>query len=144
LQNHKKVIPFPSLGWHFFDYLEGVNNPIESWYQGLSEAGQDMFDALLKLNQKAERPNDWNGCKMLQGECKEEGIWEWTFFADGCQQRLLGIFGWNRKEAIFLIGCYHKQKVYNPPKCLETAIRRAKEVRQRRAKVYERQVRSNI
>ena len=44
---------------------------------------------------------------MLQGQCKQEGIWEWRFFADECQQRMLGIFGSNSREGICLIGCSH-------------------------------------
>jgi hypothetical protein len=81
---------------------------------------------------------------MMEGECKKHGIWEWRFFADGRQQRVLGIFGGNRKEAIFLIGCTHKQKVYTPPKCLPTAIKRAKEFRAGRARTRERQVSEDI
>jgi phage-related protein len=143
LPNHKYVIPFP-LGWRFFDYLEGQNNPIEEWYQGLSEEAQDTFNALLKVNQKADSPDQWNGSKMLQGDCKEHGIWEWSFFADNRQQRLLGIFSSERKKAFFLIGCYHKQKRYTPQDCLKTAIKRAKELRKGTAIFHERKVNSNI
>ena len=70
---------------------------------------------------------------MMEGKCKEHGIWEWRFRANGHQQRILGIFGEARKEAIFLIGCTHKQKVYTPPNCLATAVKRAKEFRSREA-----------
>ena len=141
--NHTKVIPLFIAGWRFFDCLEGRRNPIEEWYQGLGE-GQDTFDSILKAHQKADSPTQWNGCKMLKGECKEQGIWEWRFFVNGRQQRLLGIFGEKRKEAIFLIGCYHKQQRYMPPDCLQTAIRRAKAVRERTAELHERQVKSDI
>lgn len=144
MSNHKKVIPFTVVGWRFFDYLEGANNPIEDWYQGLLEEGQDVFDAVLKLNQKAEHPANWQDCKMLEGEGKEQGIWEWRFFADGRQQRVLGIFGENRKEAIFLIGCTHKQRIYSPPNCLKTAVRRAKDFRNGKAVTRERKVRQDI
>lgn len=134
------MIPFPSGAWRFFDYLEGSTNPIDEWYQGLSEDGRDIFDTLIKTNKKASMPLHWTGSKMLQGECKAEGIWEWSFLADRRQQRLLGIFGDEAKTAIFLIGCSHKQKVYTPRDCLRTAVRRARLVRQRRAGVHERQV----
>jgi hypothetical protein len=143
LQNHLKVIPFPTGGWQFFDCLEGTNNPIEDWYQALSEEEQDTFDALLKQNQKVELPINWGGMKMMQGDCKEERIWEWRFRADGPPQRILGIFGDERKHAIFLIGCYHKQKVYKPPECLTTAIRRAKKIREGVANVIERKIASS-
>ena len=143
MQNHKYVIQFP-LGWRFFDRLEGHHNPVEDWYQSLSEEGQDTFDALLKVNQKADSPSQWSGSKMLQGECKEHDIWEWTFFSDGRQQRVLGVFSKERKKAVFLIGCYHKQKRYTPQDCLTTAIKRAKTLREGTAVLDERQVKSNI
>lgn len=143
MQNHTKVIAFPSSGWRFLDYLEGVNNPIEDWYQGLSEYGQDSFNNLLKANRKADRPDQWLGCEMMEGECKKHAIWEWRFRADDRQQRV-GIFGKNRKEAIFLIGCTHKQRVYTPQDCLPTAIKRAKECEAGRARTHERQVRQDI
>jgi hypothetical protein len=145
LQNHTKVIPFPRSGWRFFDYLEGGQNLIEDWYQNdLTQEGRDIFDALLRANQKVELPSDWGGSKAMQGDCKEEGIWEWRFYADDRQQRILGIFGDVRKHAIFLIGCYHKDKVYTPPDALKTAIRRAKTIRSGRASVRERKIKQNI
>jgi len=140
LPNHIKVIPFPLSGWRFFDYTD----EIEKWYSGLSEDGQDIFNSLLKVNQKAESPTQWQSSKALQGEPKEQSIWEWYFRVDGRQERILGIFGERRREAIFLIGCSHKQKVYKPPNCLETAVKRAKEVRKGTVKVYERTVEQDI
>jgi hypothetical protein len=140
LPNHTKVILFSLSSWLFFDY----GDDIESWYLGLSEEGRDVLDAMLKANSKADTPQQWTGCKMLQGEPKEPGIWEWRFFADDRQQRLLGIFGERRKTAIFLIGCSHKQGVYQPAECMDTAIRRAKEVRNGRTGLGRREVRSNI
>jgi hypothetical protein len=148
LSNHKKVISFPVSpvsGWRFWDCLEGIRNPIEDWYQGLSEDdGQNIFDSIIKGNKKADNPTQWHDCKMLQGKAKEHGIWEWRFFADGKQQRLLGIFGRERKQAIFLIGCTHKQRVYDPPECIDTAIRKAKDVRAGRASTSERQITEDI
>lgn len=144
MQNHTKVIPFPLSGWRFFDYLEGSGNPIEEWFQGLSEDGQNTFRDLLKTNSKADRPDQWMGSEPMEGELKAHGIWEWRFFADGKQQRVLGIFGNNRKEAIFLIGCSHKQKVYDPRDCLKTAIRRAKAVRAGGAHFHERKITTNL
>jgi hypothetical protein len=136
LPNHKKVIPFrkgsstePEPLWRFCDFAENGKNVIEPWYQGLEEFGQDIFDSLLKQNAKTPLPIHWGCCKVLQGESKAEGIWEWRFFSDNKQQRVLGVFGTRRKEAIFLIGCSHKDDIYTPPKCIEIARRRAKEAR---------------
>lgn len=150
LPNHKKVIQLVyrksevDPPWRFFDCLENNRNVIElDWYQGLSEEAQDIFDSLLKQNQKVSLPVHWSGMKFLKGDCQKEGIWEWRFFADDRQQRVLGIFAEQRKEAVFLIGCYHKQNVYTPAGCLETAIRRAKAVRKWRT-VSERKVKTDI
>jgi hypothetical protein len=140
LPNHKKVIPLESPAWRFYDYAD----EIENWYLGLSEEEADIFDALLKANSKASVPANWSGSKMLKGECKEHGIWEWRFFAGGVQQRLLGIFGKGRRTAIFLIGCSHKDDIYRPPECLRTAIKRAKEVREGRATLYEHEIQTNL
>lgn len=134
------MIPFPSSGWIFFDYADHI----ERWYQALSEGEQGIFQSLLKSNSKAAIPAQWNGCKMLQGKCKKDGIWEWRFYSGGCQQRLLGVFGEDRKTAVFLIGCSHKQSVYTPATCLETAIKRAREVRDGKAKLYQRQITSDF
>ena len=148
--NHKKVIPFRSgleaERWRFYDCLEGRTNPIEKWYRSLSEDGQYTFDALLKVHCKANSPTEWNSSKMLQGECKPHGIWEWVFVDTGHrrQERMLGIFGDKRKKAILLIGCYHKQKRYTPSDCLKTAIKNAKEVRNGTAELQERQIPENF
>jgi hypothetical protein len=133
LPNHLKVIPFKPAGtfhaqWKFCDYVESGQD-IDTWYEGLSEEGQDNFDSLLKTNANIPIPIHWQGCKMLQGKYKEYKLWEWCFFADNRQQRLVGIFADTQREAVFVIGCYHKQKVYKPLNCLDTAIIRAKKVR---------------
>jgi len=129
--------------WRFFDYLENGHNVIVPWYQGLLEDGQEVFDTLLKQNAKTLLPMNWGCSKALQGEYKREGIWEWRFVANGKQQRLLGIFGNKRKEAIFLIGCSHKGRVYTPSDCLNTALRRAKEAR-KGAQVDERAIEQTL
>ena len=126
--------------WRFFDYAEDI----ETWYDGLSEEGQNIFDGILKVNSKTDLPLRWVACEMLQGACKDQGIWEWRFRADNTQSRLLGVFGEElRKTAIFLIGCTHKQKIYQPHDCLESAIKRAKSI-QKGASFNERKVREDI
>jgi hypothetical protein len=143
------VIPFPKTNphegeglWRFFDFGENGKSVIEPWHEGLTEAGQDTLSTLLKHNRKTGLPIHWIGIKFLQGKQKEEGIWELRFFDDR-QQRLLGIFGSQRRQAIFLIGCSHKGKVYVPSECLETAVKRAKSARQG-AQLYERAVEENL
>ena len=136
MPNHRKVISFPSVGhWRFFDVVEGVANPIQRWYQNeLSDTGRFLFDGLLKDNAKIALPIHWIGFKrFLHGKYRKERIWEWQFFADGRQYRVLGIFGDVRQETILLIGCYHKGAVYTPPDALDIAYRRARAFRERRA-----------
>jgi hypothetical protein len=129
--------------WRFSDY-GGPGYSVEDWYQSLDDEEQRIFDNLLKTNSKADTPKDWNGSKMLQGEAKPEAIWEWRFHPHGVQQRVLGIFGADRKHAIFLIGCNHKQKVYVPPDCIKLAIKRARQVRDGKVNLNGRPIKSNI
>lgn len=90
MTHNKKVItlkPPPPRTWGFFDfvYLSG-GTPIEDWYDGLSEHGQDLLDGLLKANHKIEIPINWMGFrKYLKGE--QKGIWELGFYADDRQYR---------------------------------------------------------
>jgi hypothetical protein len=125
--------------WRFFDFAEDI----EEWFAALPEEGQDILNGLLKINSKTALPSDWIGCEMLQGPCKVEGIWEWRFRADGVQWRLLGVFGQERRTAIFLIGCSHKQKVYKPADCLQTVIKRARSAK-KGGSFRERKIREDI
>jgi hypothetical protein len=114
--------------WKFFDFVEGGQNPIENWYANdLSDEGRFKFDSLIKDSAKIENHQHW-GYKPLQGEAKKEHIWELKFIADDKQHRVMGIFH-GEKQAVLLIGCVHKGKVYTPPNAIETAITRAKAVR---------------
>jgi hypothetical protein len=150
LPNHKKVIPFkrpqPSedspAPWKFSDYAGGYD--IEAWYGTLSEDAQDIFNSLLKINANIPIPLHWQGAKFLQGKYKQGGIWEWRFFADERQQRLLGIFGEERRRVIFLVGCSHKDSNYTPTDCLNIALKRAKQVRQNKAKLNEHTIPTDI
>lgn len=145
MQNHTKVISFPlPTRWSFHDYVEGGVNRIEEWYQGLSLEGKDTFEALLKNTQKIENHLQWGGFKYLKGEPKEERIWQLDFRADKRQYRLLGVFGSIRKQAVLILGCYHKGDTYTPKEALETACKRAKALREKRATTYEREIRNDI
>lgn len=145
MPNHKKVILFPEPGWSFWDYVEGRTNHIENWYQNdLSQEGKDNFDALLKNTAKIKNHLQWGGkFKYLQGEPKQEGIWQLDFIADKRQYRLLGVFN-PGKKAIILIGCFHKGPRYTPENAIATAIKRAKDLRERRATIHERKVKNDI
>jgi len=139
------VISFPEpLRWSFFDYVEGGVNRIEPWYEELSDEGKDSFDKLLKNTHKISDQLQWGGFKLLKGKPKEERIWQLDFRADKRQYRLLGVFGELRKQAVVILGCYHKGDVYTPKDAMETACKRAKMLREKRATTHERQIKQDI
>ena len=141
MQNHKKVIQFPSPPlWSFFDYVEGARNPIQDWFDGLSEEAQNTFNTLLKDTQKTSNHLQWGGFKYLKGEPKSEHIWQLDFIADKRQHRLLGVFGGVQKQAVLILGCYHKGDNYTPQDALTTATKRAKNLRLGRAGIRERKI----
>ena len=145
MRNHKKVILFPSPApWSFFDYVSDGRNLIEEWYQKeLSEEAQFTFDTLLKNQQKIESVLNWTGFKYLKGRLKEERIWQLDFIADKRQYRLLGVFGEQRKNAVLILGCYHKGDNYSPRDALETARKRAKALHEGKAEINERKIKSD-
>jgi hypothetical protein len=145
LLNHKNVISFPEpANWSFFDYGDGGTNRIEPWYQELSDEGKDTFDKLLRNTCKISNHLQWGGFKYLKGKPKEERIWQLDFKADKKQYRLLGVFGDLRKQAVIILGCYHKGDAYTPNDAMETACKRAKTLREKRATIHERKIKENI
>ena len=129
LTYNKKVIEFDFPGvWSFWDFQYPNNtDPVEDWYQELSEEAQFHFDGLLKDIHKTANPIHWVGFRrFLKGKSQQERIWELEFKADKRQYRVLGCFGNARKQAILLVGCYHKQRVYTPPDALDLAYKRRK------------------
>jgi|GEM_PF-1298957 len=132
--------------WTFFDYVTKSSNPIEAWLSVQPEGVQDLFNGLIKDNRKIDDPKKWGGSRKMKGALKESGIWEYRIDYVNVQYRLLGIFGHFRKQAIFLIGCTHKMKVYDPHNCLETAIKRARAIVTKEEGVFlhERKVQEDI
>ena len=139
------MIFFPSpLFWSFLDYVADGRNLIEEWYQKeLSEEAQFTFDAVLKNQQKVDSVLNCTGFKFLKGRPKEERIWQLDFIADKRQYRLLGVFGQVRKNAVLILGCYHKGDNYTPKDALEMARKRAKALREGRAQTHEREIKSD-
>ena len=145
MQNHKNVILFPSPAlWTILDFVEGERDVIDDWYADLSEAAQFTFNSLLKNHRKIDSILNWTGFKFLKGKPKEERVWQLDFIADKRQYRLLGVFGDGRKRAVLLLGCYHKGDNYTPQDALETARKRAKAVREGKARVRERSFKSDF
>ena len=150
---NRKVIPYSmSPPWTFWDF----GDAIEDWHQRLSEEAQYAFGSVLKNCAKVENHLDWVAFKrFLKGV--SESIWELEFTADRCKYRVLGMFAsgvatecWPkplisiRKQAILLIGCHHKGRVYTPPDAIGTAERRAKLLKEGRGVLRERKINQNI
>lgn len=126
------------------DFVQGGKNLIEDWYLELSEEARFTFDAVLKNHQKIDSITDWTGFKFLKGKLHEEKIWQLDFIADKRQYRILGVFGQGPKKAALVLGCYHKGDNYTPRDALETARKRAKALREGKAELRERTVKSDI
>lgn len=115
---------------------------IEEWVQrDLGMEGQIMFHKLLKDIQKTENHLHWNGFRRFIKR-KEKRIWELGFFADGVQYRVLGDFV-GEKEAVLLMGCYHKGGNYTPTNALEQAFTRRDLLKNGTATHFERKVRTD-
>ena len=128
--------------WILFDYVDGVTNPIEGWYEHtLTAASRFQFDALLKNMVTTEDHQHWSGFKYLKGDARTQRIWQVAFkaLADRKQYRIAGIFD-GEKQAVLLAGYFHKQNIYTPPNALDTAIKRAKALREKRATRRERKI----
>jgi hypothetical protein len=133
------------LHWSFNDFVQGAQNPIEDWHiNDLTDAGRFQSNSLLKNTATTENHLQWGGFEFLEGESRKLRIWELKFFADNKQYRLLGVFGSLRKQAILLVGCSHKGKVYVPANALKTAIKRAKALRDGKAGYIGRKIRLDI
>lgn len=120
------------------------NNRIEEWVQGLSGEAQLFFNSILSNIRNTDKPQEWTAFKrFLSGKYRKDRIWELQFITDKRQYRVLGVFGPARKEATLLVGCYHKQRVYQPPNALDEAVKRQKALSEGRATRRERQVRTD-
>lgn len=140
--HHKKVIlSIPDdAEWMFCDFSTATGNPIKDWVTGLSEDGENIFWSMLKINRRVQNPIHWTQLRYLKGEAKKHRLWELRFKADGKAYRVIGFFGQKRKTAILLIGCFHKQNVYDPPDAINTAIIRKRSLEQGEATAIERKV----
>lgn len=130
--------------WEFFDYGTTERSLIDDWLDEQPEGVQDIFEAVFKSNRKIADPKNWQDSRKMEGKLAKEGIWEYRIQYANVQYRLLGVFGPHKKQAVFLIGCTHKMKIYCPQDCLKTAIKRARAVRRKEATLHERKIQENI
>lgn len=110
--------------WTFFDYKSGMgNNQIGKWYDSLSAQEQSDFDEFLKILGKTKNW-DKQDCKRLHS--KQKGLAELRFSSCNKQHRVIGQFGPERYQFTLLLGCTHKQNIYDPPNAMDTALERKK------------------
>jgi hypothetical protein len=106
------------------------NNKIADWYEDLSVQERADADEFIKNMRKTKI---W---KMPDYKAKltgHEGIGELRWSSEKKQHRLLGYL---KDGAYFaLIGCTHKQRVYDPADALDTADRRKRDIAQGRTRV---------
>ena len=113
--------------WSFKDYLSPADtNLIAKWYRkDLSVREQSMMDTLLTTLGNTE---NWSEdiFRPLHG-AKYAGLWEIRWRGDQKRTlRLVGYLDTDRKEFTLLIGCNHKDKIYDPPGAFDTAVDRWK------------------
>lgn len=131
--------------WRFWDYGTADSNLFEAWYLSVSPSARDLIDGILKNCRNVADHQQWLAFKrFLTGKYKPQKIWELRFKADRREYRILGIFSTKRKEAILLMGCYHKDGTYTPPSAFDMADERAKAVKLGRWTPRERTIRTDI
>lgn len=149
MPNNKKVIPFPQSGfWTFYDWVDGDgSNPIEKWLAGESEECDEVrmvFNSVLKEARKRRNHLEWTCFRhKMQGKLKAEGINELGFKAARKQYRLLVKFD-GELQTVILCGCFHKGGRWTPTDALETAVKRARALAQRKAKRRERTIQDDF
>jgi hypothetical protein len=96
----------------------GGNNKIRDWYNGLSTQEKAYADEFIKNMRKTREWRPPNYRPRLGGG---EGLGELRWESEGKRHRLLGFFMKGSWYAV--VGCTHKQQVYNPPDAIDTAKR---------------------
>lgn len=141
LPYNNNVIDFPVVKpakWRFYDFVQpDGSNPIADWF-GQHEEALDEFKKMLKDCVKADDHRRW-GTKPLSGK-KYSGMFEFRFFCENRQHRVIARFGPGRKVVVLLAGCYHKGKVYTPANALDTALDRHKMIERGEGRTHERPV----
>ncbi len=99
------------------------NNKIADWYNDLSvedRAGADEFLKDMRMTRNWEMP-------MYRPRLKGgDGLGELRWESEDKQHRLIGFFFQGYWYAVQ--GCTHKQQVYKPHDCLETARRYKRQI----------------
>lgn len=108
------------------------NNKIADWYSGLSaqeRADTDEFLKDMRMTRKWEMP-------LYRPRLKNgDGLGELRWPSEGKQHRLLGFFSEGFWYAVQ--GCTHKQQIYKPPECLDTAKRYKRQIERKEVRTVD-------
>lgn len=102
------------------------NNLIADWYAGLTVQEKADVDEFLKDMRKT-KASEWKMPSYRHRLRGLKGIGELRWQSGNKQHRLLGFFlagSW-----IAVVGCTHKQQVYNPANSLDTAKKYMNEIK---------------
>jgi hypothetical protein len=96
---------------------------ISGWYAKLSPQGRSDADEFIKAMRKK---SDWKMPDYRPSLKGHQKLGELRWWSENKQHRLVGYF----KDGVFfaLIGCTHKQQIYDPPEALDTAGTRKKHI----------------
>jgi hypothetical protein len=107
------------------------NNKIADWYVDLSIQEKADVDAFLRTMRKTgdwQMPNYRPHLRVVKGAKASQvrGLGELRWITGKKQHRLLGFFGDGVWYAV--LGCTHKQNIYDPSDALATAVKRKNEI----------------
>lgn len=108
----------------FFWYPDGSKNPWQSWYGSQDSAVRGRHDHVVRFLDAGHWKEPYSAVLKNTGGLVEIRI------VSGVQHRLIGIRHSITDEFTVMIACTHKQKRYNPTDAIETAMSRAKEVKE--------------
>jgi hypothetical protein len=108
------------------------NNKIADWYKDLSTQGKADADAFLRNMRMTRR---WEMPMYRPRLTNGDGLGELRWESEEKQHRLLGFFFEGHWHAVQ--GCTHKQQIYKPPECLETAKKYKKQIERREVRTVD-------
>jgi len=103
----------------FLDYVTpSGNNDIAEWYCRQSTDCRAAFDDLLDILSKKAT---WSEPEFKR---LNDGLGEIRWKSGKVQYRVIGCAWKHPPGYLLLIGCTHKQRIYNPPDAIATADKR--------------------
>jgi hypothetical protein len=108
------------------------NNKIADWYWGLSVQQKADTDEFLKNMRKMR---EWKPPEYRPRLRDGDGLGELRWRSENKEHRLMGFFMKGIWYAV--LGCTHKQQIYDPTDSLATAKRRKKQIEQGEVRTVE-------